>query len=120
MRLPFSAQAAAQAVPATLLAAALALAPSPQVVFSAPHAVLVPAASAEEPPAKAAMSKKDVENRLAAIPVIALVNQDDSPFFTGRDGLNPLAFFYLEPNDALRELSRLQQETEITYVLVCN
>ena len=112
MRLPFSAQAAAQAVPATLLAAALALAPSPQLAFSALPAVLMPAASAAEPVSTTAMSKNEVEKRLAAIPVIALVNQGDSPFFTGREGLNSLAFFYLEPTDALREPSRLQQQTE--------
>ena len=113
MRLPFSAQAAAQAVPAALLTALLALAPAPQVALSAPPAIVAPAASAESPPAEvkkaAAMSKQEVEKRLSAIPVIALVNEDDAPFFTGREGLTPLAFFYLDPTDALRELQLLKK-----------
>ena len=42
---------------------------------------------------------------------LVLVNAEDQPFFTDRDGASQVGFFYLDPKDALSELRNLQQRS---------
>lgn len=58
---------------------------------TASNALVAPALAAEDAPVK--LSRKQIESKLSKIPVIALVNEEDAPFFTnGRTG-----YFYLDP-----------------------
>jgi len=63
------------------------------------------------PPASAAASElsiKEVNKRLGAIPVVAVVNEQDSPYFTSSEGATQVGYFFLDPTDALRELRAVQ------------
>ena len=45
-----------------------------------------------------------VESLMQRIPVVALVNAEDQPFFTSKEGGKGVAFFFLDPADALLEM----------------
>jgi len=56
------------------------------------------------------LSQRQVEQYLSVVPALAIVNEDEQPFFTGREARGMrVAFFYLEPLDAIRELKLLKQ-----------
>ena len=53
------------------------------------------------------LSRPQINEKLAKIPVVALVNAEDSPFLTnGRIG-----YFFLDPIEALRELKLVQKNS---------
>eukprot|EP00310_Coccolithus_braarudii_P022176 CAMPEP_0183355274 /NCGR_PEP_ID=MMETSP0164_2-20130417/39705_1 /TAXON_ID=221442 /ORGANISM="Coccolithus pelagicus ssp braarudi, Strain PLY182g" /LENGTH=286 /DNA_ID=CAMNT_0025528325 /DNA_START=1 /DNA_END=861 /DNA_ORIENTATION=+ len=54
------------------------------------------------------LSKAAVNGYLSSIPALALVNEDDQPYFTSSERNTRIAFFFLEPTDALRELKLLK------------
>ena len=55
------------------------------------------------------MSVAQVESKLQRVPTVALVNSEDQPFFTGKEGGKGVGYFYLEPSDALLDLRLLLQ-----------
>jgi hypothetical protein len=51
-----------------------------------------------------AMTQAQVEAVLRTVPVTAIVNAEGSPYMIDSERGTNLGFFYLEPNDALRDL----------------
>ena len=51
-----------------------------------------------------AMTRAQVEAVLRTVPVTAIVNAEGSPYMIDSERGTNLGFFYLEPNDALRDL----------------
>ena len=51
------------------------------------------------------LSKEQVNNKLSKVPVVALVNEDDSPFLTN----GQVGYFYLDPIEALRDKKLLEK-----------
>jgi len=62
-------------------------------------------AVADDAPVK--LSVKQIEGKLAKIPVVALVNDEDAPFLTGEGG--KVGYFFLDPTEALLSLRVLQR-----------
>ena len=52
------------------------------------------------------LSRAAIEGKLSKVPVIALVNDEDAPFLTGRGGVG---YFFLDPTEALLELRVLRK-----------
>ena len=53
------------------------------------------------------LSTPQINGKLSKIPVVALVNADDAPFLTGGNG--KIGYFFLDPQEAFRELKLLQK-----------
>lgn len=77
------------------------------------------------------MSVAQVESLMQRIPVVALVNAEDQPFFTSKEGGKGVAFFFLDPADALLEMRVMRQQfpdarlkivsmTDVYFPLVAN
>jgi hypothetical protein len=56
-----------------------------------------------------AMTQAQVEAVLRTVPLTAIVNAEGSPYMIDSERGTNLGFFYLEPNDALRDLQVLKQ-----------
>ena len=72
----------------------------------------IPPAIAADAPAEAAavkLSRPQINGKLSKVPVVAIVNEEDSPFLTGGGGR--VGYFYLDPQEALRELKLLQKSS---------
>ncbi|KAL1529640.1 hypothetical protein AB1Y20_000582 [Prymnesium parvum] len=53
------------------------------------------------------LSVAQVDSKLRKVPVVAIVNGDDQPFFISREGSRQVAYFFLDPSEALMEYRQL-------------
>ena len=56
------------------------------------------------------LSDTEIKRLLQVLPAVALVNDQDQPYFTAREGSTQVGFFYLDPKEALSEYKILQQK----------
>ena len=67
------------------------------------------------------LSVTQIEGKLQKLPLVALVNGDDQPFFTSSDGGRQVGYFYLDPNDALldyRQFLKTQPDAKLKVISV--
>lgn len=117
--LTFLAAAAAYRLPTTrretlqhavALAATSGVAPAFALGTAVPDSALTGAADTALPTGAGAVKKltqPQVNGKLSKIPVVALVNEEDAPFLTGGNG--GIGYFFLDPQEAFRELKLLQK-----------
>ena len=73
----------------------------PPAALAADGGVAAPAAAGVK------LSRQQIEAKLAKVPVVALVNEESSPFLTGNGGR--VGYLWLDPTEALLELRVLQR-----------
>ena len=88
---------------------------------TAPLAVAGAAPTVDQLDKGAGLSLEQIEGKLRKLPLVALVNGDDQPFFTSSEGGRQIGYFYLDPNDALldyKQIIKTQPEARLKVISV--